>query len=75
MRLVITGILALIILIMICAFSKNDTESTRTTSNPATVETTTEYPCFIPNACFNWKNNFIFPQTVERVFHLSIYHK
>lgn len=75
MRLVITGILALIILIMICAFGERNTEESRTISNPVPYESVMECPNFIPNYHFDWKNSFISSQTIENLFNLSILHK
>lgn len=72
MRLVITGTLALIILIIICATGKHDTDHTPSISTPAPPKKAAEHPHFIPYYDFGGQKNFIFPQTVEKVFHLSM---
>lgn len=72
MRLVITGTLALIILIIICAIGKHDTDKAQSISTPASPKKAAEHPYFIPFYDFGGQKNFIFPQTVEKVFHLSL---
>lgn len=68
MRLVITGILAFIILIMICAFDKKNAGNSRTISIPVSPKTATEYQHFIPHYYYEWKNSLILPKTSEKNF-------
>ena len=75
MRLVITGILALIILIMICAFGKRNSENLPTDSRSTTHKKAIERPYFTPIYHFDWKSSFIFPKTLEKAFYLSIHYK
>lgn len=75
MRLVITGILALIILIMICAFGKRPAENIRTVGNPIPHKKALDYPDFTPVYYFEWKNEHHFSPTIEKAFYLSIHRK
>ena len=75
MRLVVTGILALIILIMICAFGKRNSENLQTDSFSTTHKKAAECPYFTPIYHFDWKSSFIFPKTLEKAFYLSIHYK
>lgn len=75
MRLVITGILALIILIMICAFDKRNSENLQTNSLSTTHKKAVERPHFTPMYYFDWKSSFIFSKTNEKAFYLSIHYK
>lgn len=75
MRLVITGILALIILILICAVGKKPTESHRTKSIPPVQNKVMMYPHSIQTYSFDWKKSFFFPKTNEKTFYFSLHRK